>query len=236
MPLDSRYAFVFCVSSQMHWQHILAPKKYLIGSLAKSFQYTKSLTYKAPCNLWPKGSRPPSDGIFWHITARLWLLTNTDATPRKTRALFCVLGQPRFGGHNEANEFRREIRSWSCPPMSCNVTSSRISSAHNTKQNKCPLLIKPHNKCRPFVFPFILSTQGEHRNEDFWTATRIKSGSCILCPGPCCCRPSPPVCPEWEKGAWSHCGSRCCVTCNVFILSILKFITNNVTCKQYKNK
>jgi len=167
MPLDSRYAFVFCVSSQMHWQHILAPKKYLIGSLAKSFQYTKSLTYKAPCNLWPKGSRPPSDGIFWHITARLWLLTNTDATPRKTRALFCVLGQPQFGGHNEANEFRREIRSWSCPPMSCNVTSSRISSAHNTKQNKCPLLIKPHNKCRPFVFPFILSTQGEHRNEDF---------------------------------------------------------------------
>lgn len=40
----------------------------------------------------------------------------------------------------------------------CCRTSSQISPVHNTKQNKCPLLIKPHNKCRPFVFPFILST------------------------------------------------------------------------------
>jgi len=46
------------------------------------------------------------------------------------------------GRHNEANSFRRGSRS--CPPTSCIGTSSRISSAHNTKQNKCPLLIKPH--------------------------------------------------------------------------------------------
>lgn len=65
--------------------------------------------------------------------------------------------------------------------MSCIVTSSRISSAHNTKQNKCPLLIKPHNKCRPFVFPFILSTQGETRSKDFRTARRIKRGCCSFC-------------------------------------------------------
>lgn len=42
--------------------------------------------------------------------------------------------------------------------LCCCRTSSQISPVHNTKQNKCPLLIKPHNKCRPFVFPFILST------------------------------------------------------------------------------
>lgn len=97
-------------------------------------------------------------------------------------------------GHNEANNFRRQTSaawktrgSWRerwrelVATMSCIVTSSRISSAHNTKQNKCPLLIKPHNKCRPFVFPFILSTQGETRSEDFRTARRIKRGCCSFC-------------------------------------------------------
>jgi len=37
------------------------------------------------------------------------------------------------------------------------------------------------------------------------------------------------------KGAWSHCGCYSCrATCNMYtyILSILKFITNNATCKK----
>lgn len=52
-----------------------------------------------------------------------------------------------------------------CSVLLCCRTSSQISPVHNTKQNKCPLLIKPHNKCRPFVFPFILSTaRGEGSN------------------------------------------------------------------------
>lgn len=130
------------------------------------------------------------------------------------------------GRHNEANSFRRGSRS--CPPMSCIGTSSRISSAHNTKQNKCPLLIKPHNKCRPFVFPFILSTQGERRNEDFSDSHKDKKWQSLVV-----CRLS--LSGRSGKGAWSHCGCYSCrATCNMYtyILSILKFITNNATCKK----
>lgn len=105
--------------------------------------------------------------------------------------------------------------------MSCIVTSSRIFSAHNTKQNKCPLLIKPHNKCRPFVFPFILSTQGEHRNGDLRTATRIKSSrSCSLA-----------FLLFGQRGVvslWLLLLLPCYLQ-HIYILSILKFITNNAT-------
>lgn len=91
----------------------------------------------------------------WHITGRLCPLTDTDATPRKTRAL----AQAQRDLMKQAKSKGRRKREWEGDCMLCCCrTSSQISPVHNTKQNKCPLLIKPHNKCRPFVFPFILST------------------------------------------------------------------------------
>lgn len=59
----------------------------------------------------------------------------------------------------------------------CCRTSSQISPVHNTKQNKCPLLIKPHNKCRPFVFPFILSTARGGRR---WATGEGRRASTLL--------------------------------------------------------
>lgn len=95
MPLDSRYAFVFSLYSDvvthpaaqsMQAFNWVTRKSVERWRVRKSFQYTNSLTYTAPYNLWPKSY----SFFFWHITGRLWLLTDTDATPRKTRALLCV--------------------------------------------------------------------------------------------------------------------------------------------------